>query len=75
MKTATESLGERIHRMRRAQGLTSAKLAELAKCSEDTITRLEHDRSTTTIRTLGAVADVLGSTPAELLEGVREVVS
>jgi transcriptional regulator with XRE-family HTH domain len=69
-----ESVGRRIEDTRRRQLMTQANLAEKAKVSLITVTRLENDESPNPrMSTVKALAEALGVDPAWLLFGVEDL--
>lgn len=69
-----DTLGYRIRRLRRAADLTMQDLAKRAGCHQQTIYELESNgNQNPTLGTLRAVATALGTTEAQLLDGVKVV--
>jgi transcriptional regulator with XRE-family HTH domain len=69
-----ESVGRRIEDTRRRQLMTQADLAEKAKISLITVTRLENDESPNPrMSTVKALAQALDVDPAWLLFGVDDL--
>ena len=60
-------LGANLRRLRLAQGLTLAELAQSAGVSSAMLSRLENGAVSPSLDTLGALADALGAAPAALL--------
>ena len=60
-------LGANLRRLRLAQGLTLAELAQSAGVSSAMLSRLENGVVSPSLDTLGALADALGAAPAALL--------
>ena len=62
------TLGERINELRRAKGITHARLAEQAGISRSYVTRLQSDRvDLPSKRVLWSLAHALTTTPDDLL--------
>ena len=61
-----ESLGERLHRLRKLRGLTQGELAQKLGVSKPTVWAWEQDRARPIEDRLEAIAQALGVTPAEL---------
>ena len=68
--TETESIqvGSRIRTIRKQQGLTIRSLAEQCQISPNTLSLIENDRSSPSIRTLGQLAQGLGVNIGTFLE-------
>ncbi len=64
--TAPQRLAANVVVIRRARKLTQALLADRAGLSLFTVQSVERGRHAATIRTMGAIADALGVSPAEL---------
>ena len=60
LQKAAETLGEAVHRRRRALGLTQKELSRLAGCGLAFLYDLEHGKSTVRLDKTLAVLDVLG---------------
>ncbi len=65
--TLQRQLGERVAARRRATGLTQAELAERARVSTETVSRLERGRTMPSISLLNKIARSMGADPADLL--------
>jgi transcriptional regulator with XRE-family HTH domain len=65
--TAIE-IGARIRSIRKKQGLTIKRLAEVSQVSPNTISLIENDRTSPSLRTLGQLAQGLGVSLMALLE-------
>ena len=68
-----ETFSERIRRVRKSRGLTQAELAERLNISEMTVRRWEAGQRSPRIEATQKLAEVLGTTPEELLSGNPEV--
>lgn len=66
-----ESMGKRIARLRREQGLTQETLAERMGVSAQAVSKWENDIACPDISMLPALADFFGVTIDELLRGQR----
>jgi transcriptional regulator with XRE-family HTH domain len=64
-----ETIGERIHRLRRRQNLTLEELAKRARARTSSLSRYERDQREMPFRLAGRVADVLGVSVGYLLDG------
>lgn len=60
-------LPARIRALRKSNGLTIERLAQVAGLSVATVNRLEAGKHEPTVSTLDAIAPALGTTTAELL--------
>jgi len=69
--TSSESIGQRIARLRHRRGYSQSKLATLASTTRDTIAAAEIGRYTPSVSVLGAIANAL-DVDVERLNGVRE---
>ncbi|MHB1467913.1 MAG: helix-turn-helix domain-containing protein [Solirubrobacteraceae bacterium] len=67
----TDQFGEQLRRVRTEQQLTQEQLAEASGLHRTEISLLERGKRTPILDTIVAVANGLGVTPSELLEGVR----
>lgn len=66
--TNLKRLGEKIKRLRKEQGLTQEKLAELANVDPKTIIQIENARrKNPTLETISKIAKALKTTSTELL--------
>lgn len=65
---AAETLGYRINRKRRERGLTLAQVASALEVSKPTVWAWEKDKARPIPERLGAIAEVLGVSEAELIE-------
>lgn len=61
-----ETLGERLHRLRKLRGLTQGELANRLGVSKPTVWAWEQGRARPIDERLEAIAEALGVTPAEL---------
>ena len=61
------TVSNNIRRAREKKGMSQAKLALALGVKENTVWRWENDKSTPNASTIVNIADVLDSTPAELL--------
>jgi transcriptional regulator with XRE-family HTH domain len=52
-------MGNRIRQLRKAQGVTQAKLAMLLNCEKSSLSRMEAGQTNTTILTLKKIAGAL----------------
>ncbi|MEW2289484.1 XRE family transcriptional regulator [Streptomyces sp. NPDC047841] len=66
-----DALAASVARVRRAAGLTLSAVAARAGVSAAYVSQMESGAANPTFRTLCQIADALGSTPAELLGGIR----
>jgi len=64
----TETLGERIRRLRDERYISQAELAEKAGVSRAVLSRIENDLATPIQRTVRKLAEALGVGPHELAE-------
>lgn len=69
MSALSISVGKKIKELREGHGLSQRQLAEAAKTSHVTISRIEFGRTATTIDILDRIAHQLDTTPAALLGG------
>lgn len=65
--TSLEVLGERLARLRQARGLSKTDVADRLGVTVTSICYWEQGRSRPRLARLHALADLLGTTPAELL--------
>lgn len=75
-----ESLGERLHRLRKLRGFTQGELAARLGVSKPTVWAWEQNRARPIEDRLDAIADVLGVTTAELrpsrnVPGLQELIA
>jgi transcriptional regulator with XRE-family HTH domain len=61
-----DTMGERVHRLRKERGLTMAELGVYSRTSESTISLLESGKRNASARTVESIADALGVQPGEL---------
>jgi transcriptional regulator with XRE-family HTH domain len=69
--TATEinrRFGLAVRELRLANGLTLAKLAELADCSDRYLSYIEKGEKSPTLERIYAIAEALGVTPSDLVQ-------
>ncbi|MHB1537748.1 MAG: helix-turn-helix domain-containing protein [Solirubrobacteraceae bacterium] len=66
----TDQFGERLRTVRTERLLTQEQLAEASGVHRTEISLLEHGKRTPILDTIVAVANGLGVSPSELLEGV-----
>lgn len=72
MTPPADTLGQRVHRLRRDKGLTLATVAESANVHPSTLVALERGHATNpTWETIWGIAQALGVSPTELVDGVR----
>lgn len=67
---SVESLGSKIRRLRHDAGHTLAQLSERAGISHSYLNDIEHGRTVPTLHTLGQVAQALGMSVVDVLDGV-----
>jgi len=67
MKTVTYNLGKRIRTLRKARGFSQEVLAERADLNLSFLAKIEHSKTSPTVRTLTKIAAALGISPSELL--------
>jgi len=71
-RTGSNRLGTRLRSLRDHRGLTQSQLAERAGCGSPFISMLERGgRSDISYRLAARIAQALGVTVEELMEGVR----
>jgi transcriptional regulator with XRE-family HTH domain len=66
----TDQFGEQLRRVRTERQLTQEQLAEASGLHRTEISLLERGKRTPILDTIVAVANGLGVTPSELLDGV-----
>lgn len=64
-----ELVGDRVRQLRQERALSQGELARRAKVSVSIVHAIEHASRSTTIKTLGRIAEALDVRPADLLEG------
>lgn len=67
MSVSTESVGEKLRRLRKERGLTQSQLAQRAGIESQTISNLERDRYVPRGSTLQKLADALGTEARNLV--------
>ena len=73
MTTQAESVGQRIHRLRREKGLTLAQLAEAAGIHPSTLSDIEGGHAESPrYKTLQGISKGLETPIAEIVEGTRD---
>jgi transcriptional regulator with XRE-family HTH domain len=65
-------VGANVSSLRRKNGLSQEKLADLVKLNKQTVWRIEAGASNVSLETLARIAPALGVTPADLLLGVDD---
>ena len=73
--TFAKQLGSRITEHRKRRGLSQAQLAELVDCSQQMIGDYETGRRRIPACNLASIAEALGVSTAELLDGAERPVS
>ena len=68
MKSTRELLGNRIKELRRIQGLSQEKLAEIVSLDSKFISKIEVGRSSPSLETMESIADALGVEIKDLFE-------
>ncbi|MFD6416144.1 helix-turn-helix domain-containing protein [Streptomyces sp. NPDC060194] len=68
---AVDVLAASVARVRRAGGMTLSAVAARAGVSPAYVSQMESGAANPTVRTLAAIAEAMGTTPAELLGGER----
>lgn len=72
MKKVYEDIGARIRALRQALKLTQAEVAERAGIDASFYGQIERGANIPSLRTLFAIAEVLGAEPADLLPKTRD---
>jgi transcriptional regulator with XRE-family HTH domain len=67
MKPEAYNLGKRILTLRKTRGLSREALADRADLNLSFLAKIEHSKTSPTVRTLSKIASGLGVSPAELL--------
>ncbi len=65
-------LAQRIREIRKKRGLTLGQLAERSQLTQSVLSKVENFRVTPSLAALGRIAEALGVTFSELVEGVDE---
>ena len=71
--TTTETLGTRLHRMRKQKNLTQDEVAERLNVSPQAVSKWENDQSCPDIMLLPQIAELYGTTTDILLRGEPDV--
>jgi transcriptional regulator with XRE-family HTH domain len=66
-----QSIGHRIRAARELRGISLRRLAQLTGVSSGFLSQLENEHSNASVATLKKIAEALGSTTAELIDGTR----
>lgn len=67
----TETLGQRIRRLREERRVRAQELCECVQLTSKALTDIEQDRSAPNLRTLYRIADAFGLTASFLIRGVQ----
>ena len=68
-KGESQTLGERIRELRKGAGMTQKQLAEKCGTYDSAIRKYEAGKNIPRVDMIKRLADALGVTPAEMLEG------
>jgi transcriptional regulator with XRE-family HTH domain len=66
-----QSIGHRIRAARELRGISLRSLAQLTGVSSGFLSQLENEHSNASVATLKKIAEALGTTTAELIDGTR----
>lgn len=69
MKQSGKTMGMIIARLRKAQGMTQAELAEKMQVTDKAVSKWERDLSCPDIQSLPRLAEILGVSVEELMQG------
>lgn len=67
--TNDKTIGERVHTVRRRRGFTMQELADRCDVAKSTVVRVENEDVTPSVVTAKKLADALGVSLADLLDG------
>lgn len=69
--SAARALGTRLRELRERRGLTARELAAQAELHGSHVTRIERGAANPALSTLVSIADVLGTSVADLVRDIR----